>query len=356
MNNTHSVKSEIFGKLADGREVRIYTLTNRHGLKARVMEYGAILVSMEAPDKHGKMADLTHGFDTLEEWVNHNGSYFGATVGRCGNRIAAGKFSLDGVDYTLVTNNDPGGIPCHLHGGSIGFDKVLWTGKAGENSVEFTRVSPDGEEGYPGALSVKVTYTLNDDNELIWEATAVTDAPTIVNMVHHSYWNLSGDPRTTILDHELTLNADSYLPTDAGLIPTGEIAPVAGTPMDFTHAQMIGARIDEDFKPLEYGAGYDHCWILREGTGVRAAARLRDPSSGRVMDISTNQPAVQCYAAYYLDGVTPGKNGGPYASRTAIAMETEGFPDAPNQPGFPSCVLRPGETYTHTLVHGFSVG
>jgi aldose 1-epimerase len=355
MSTTTGATKESFGKLPDGRDVGIFTLTNRHGLKARVTEYGAILVSLEAPDRLGNLADLTHGFDTLDEWVRNNDPYYGATVGRFGNRIAGGKFSLDGIDYSLVTNNAPGGIPCHLHGGTTGFDKVLWVGKAVNQSVEFSRVSPAGEEGYPGSLDVRVTYTLTDENELIWEASAVTDAPTIINMVHHTYWNLSGDPRSTILNHEMTLHADHYLPTDAGLIPTGEIAPVAGTPMDFTRPQALGARIDEDFKPLEYGAGYDHCWILREGGGVRPAARLRDPKSGRVMEVLTNQPAIQCYAAYYLDGVTPGKNGVPYASRTAIAMETEGFPDAPNKPGFPSCVLRPGEIYTHTLVHRFSV-
>lgn len=355
MSTTSGITREVFGTLPDGREVGIYTLTNRNGLRARVMEYGAILVSMEAPDRDGNLADLTHGFDTLGEWLSNNGPYFGATVGRFGNRIAHGRFSLDGVEYSLVTNNEPGGIPCHLHGGKTGFDKVLWDGTTVGNSVEFSRVSPDGEEGYPGNLRVKVTYTLTDENELVWEASATTDAPTVVNIIHHSYWNLSGDPRTTILDHEMTLHADHYLPTDAGLIPTGEIAPVAGTPMDFTRPQALGDRINEDFPALKHGAGHDHCWVLRDGAGVRPAARLRDPKSGRVMEILTNQPGIQCYSAYYLDGATPGRNGVPYASRTAIAMETEGFPDAPNKPGFPSCVLRPGESYTHTLVHRFSV-
>lgn len=348
------IAKEVFGTLPDGREVAIFILTNKNGLKARVTEYGAILVSMEIPDQSGKMADVTHGYDTLEGWLS-NDSYFGATVGRFGNRIAHGKFQLDGKEYRLVANNDPGGIPCHLHGGAKGFDKVLWTGKAtSPNSVEFSYLSKDGEEGYPGNLSVKVTYTLSDDNELKWEASASTDAPTIVNLIHHSYWNLSGDPATTINDHELTLFARGFLPTNAGLIPNGEIVPVAGTPMDFTKPAIIGARIEADFEPLQFGAGYDHCWVLDEGPGVRPAARLRDPKSGRVMEISTNQPAIQFYGGNFLDGTVAGKHGVKYNHRTALCLETEGFPDSPNQPAFPSPVLRPGETYSHVMIHKFS--
>jgi aldose 1-epimerase len=272
------MKQEIYGKMPDGSEVKIFTLTNKNGLKARVTEYGAILVSMETPDKSGKSADITHGYDTLDGWLT-NTSYFGATVGRFGNRIAHGKFTLDGKEYTLATNNDPGGIPCHLHGGVKGFDKVLWSGKPTDsNAVEFTYLSKDGEEGYPGNLTVKVTYSLNDDNELKWEARATTDAPTILNVVHHSYWNLSGDPTTSINDHLLTLNAPSYLPTDIGLIPTGEIAPVAGTPMDFTKPTAIGERLGANFEALKFGGGYDHAWVLEQGDGLRLAARLKDPN------------------------------------------------------------------------------
>jgi aldose 1-epimerase len=354
MSDSSAVKQEIFGKMPDGREVRIFTLTNRNGLKARVTEYGAILVSMETPDKSGKSADITHGYDTLEGWLT-NTSYFGATVGRFGNRIAYGKFTLDGKEYTLATNNDPGGIPCHLHGGIKGFDKVLWTGKpTGSNGVEFTYVSKDGEEGYPGNLTVTVTYSLNDDNELKWEARATTDAPTIVNVVHHSYWNLSGDPNSSINDHHLTLHAPSYLPTDAGLIPTGDIAPVAGTPMDFTKPTAIGERVGADFEALKLGGGYDHCWVFEKGEGLRPAAKLKDPKTGRVMEISTDQPAIQFYGGNFLDGTVTGKGGVKYAHRTALCLETEGFPDAPNKPAFPSCVLRSGETYRHTMVHRFS--
>jgi aldose 1-epimerase len=353
--NENPVKEEQFGRMPEGREVKIFTLTNKNGLRARVTEYGAILVSMETPDRDGKLADLTHGYDTLEGWLT-NTSYFGSSVGRFGNRIADGKFTLDGKEYTLATNNDPGGIPCHLHGGVQGFDKVLWTGKAaGENSVAFTYVSKDGEEGYPGTLTTKVTYTLTDDNELKWEAEATTDAPTVLNLVHHSYWNLSGDPKTTINDHELMLAADHYLPTNIGLIPTGEIAPVLGTPMDFTAATGIGERrVGAEFEALKFGGGYDHAWVLRKGEGVRLAARLKDPKSGRVMEISTDQPAIQFYGGNFLDGKAVGKNGVAYAYRTALCLETENFPDSPNQPSFPSSVLRPGETYKHVMIHKFS--
>lgn len=344
----------VFGKMPDGREVKIFTLENSKGLRARVTEYGAILVSMEIPDKDGKLADVTHGYDTLEGWLG-NQSYFGATVGRFGNRIAHGKFTLDGKEYQLATNNDPGGIPCHLHGGEKGFDKVLWEGKVvGDDKVEFTYVSKDGEEGYPGTLTAKVTYTLTEDNELIWEASATTDAPTIVNMVHHSYWNLSGDPTTSINDNVLRLNAPNYLPTNAGLIPTGEIASVEGTPMDFTEPTAIGERVDADFEALKLGLGYDHCWVLPKGEGVQLAARLKDPKSGRVMEISTDQPAIQFYGGNFLDGTVAGKGGVKYAHRTALCLETENFPDAPNQPDFPSSVLRPGETYKHVMIHKFS--
>ena len=351
---TTGLKQEIYGKMPDGREVRIFTLTNKHGLKARVTEYGAILVSMESPDKSGKTADITHGYDTLDGWLT-NTSYFGSTVGRFGNRIKDGRFTLDGKEYTLATNNDPGGIPCHLHGGIKGFDKVLWSGKPTvSNGVEFAYVSKDGEEGYPGNLTVRVTYTLSDDNELKWEVQATTDAPTILNVVHHSYWNLSGDPNTSINDHILTLNAPSYLPTDAGLIPTGGIAQVAGTPMDFTKPTAIGERVAADFEALKFGGGYDHAWVLKKGEGIRLAAKLKDPKSGRVMEISTDQPAIQFYGGNVLDGTVAGKGGVKYPHRTALCLETEGFPDAPNKPNFPSCVLRPGETYRHTMIHKFS--
>jgi aldose 1-epimerase len=352
---TPGVTREVWGKMPDGREVALFTLTNANGLRARVTEYGAILVSMETPDRQGKPADITHGYDTLEGWLT-NTSYFGATVGRFANRIAHGKFTLDGTAYQLATNNAPGGIPCHLHGGETGFDKVLWSGTATDDGVELTYLSKDGEEGYPGNLTVKVTYRLTADNELHWMAEATTDAPTIINLAHHSYWNLTGDPTVSINGHELMLAADHYLPTNAGLIPTGEIAPVAGTPMDFTQPTVIGARLDAAFEALEFGGGYDHAWVLRKAGGdapVRLAARLRDPASGRIMEILTDQPAIQFYGGNFLDGTVAGKGGVKYAHRTALCLETENFPDAPNQPDFPSAVLRPGETYTHTMIHRF---
>lgn len=347
------VVREVYGTLPGGQEVAIFTLTNTHGLRARVTEYGATLVSLEIPDRDGKLADVTHGYDTFEGWLT-NTSYFGATCGRYSNRIADGKFTLDGKDYQLATNNEPGGIPCHLHGGKVGFDKVLWSGTATENGVKLTYLSKDGEEGYPGNLTVTVTYELTDNNELRWQATATTDAPTIVNLVHHSYWNLSGNPESSINDHLLTLAADHYLPTNPGLIPTGEIAPVANTPMDFTTPTEIGSRLEVPFEALELGGGYDHAWVRRKGEGTRLAARLHDPKSGRVMELHTDQPAIQFYGGNFLDGTVTGKGGIKYPHRSALCLETEQFPDSPNQPTFPSPVLRPGETYTHTMVHRFS--
>lgn len=348
------VKEDNYGATPDGKKVKIYTLTNKHGVTAQVTEYGAILVSMKTPDKAGKLGELTHGYDTLAGWLT-NTSYFGSTVGRFGNRIKDGKFSLDGKDYKLATNNEPGGIPCALHGGLKGFDKVVWTGKVIEGKgVEFSYVSKDGEEGYPGNLTVHVTYTLDDSNELKWEAKATTDAPTVLNIVQHTYWNLSGDQSTSINDHVLQLNADGYLPTDAGLIPTGKIDPVAGTPMDFTKPTAIGERVDADFEALKLGGGYDHAWVLKKGEGMHLAARVKDPKSGRVLEISTNKPAVQFYGGNFLDGTVTGRDGIAYAKRTALALETEGFPDAPNQPSFPTAVLRPGEKYDHQMIFKFS--
>lgn len=349
------IETALYGTLPDGREAQIFTLTNAHGLRARVTEYGAILVSMEIPDKEGKLADVTLGYDTLEGWLT-NTSYFGSTVGRFGNRIAHGRFTLDDKEYQLATNNNPGNIPCHLHGGKQGFDKVLWRGEVDEknNAVTFTYVSKDGEEGYPGTLSVKVTYSLTDDNELKWEAEATTEAPTVVNLVHHSYWNLTGDPRQSINSHELVLHADEYLPTNAGLIPLGSKAPVAGTPMDFRKPTAIGARVGDDFEALKLGGGYDHAWVLQSGEGARPAARLRDPVSGRAMEILTDQPGIQFYGGNFLDGTVTGKGGVVYPHRSGLCLETENFPDAPNQPTFPSAVLRPGETYRHRMIHRFT--
>ena len=354
-----SVVESLHGKMPDGQDVSLFTLVNTSGMIATVTEYGAILDSLSVPDKDGNFADITHGYDTLEGWLT-NTSYFGATVGRFGNRIAHGKFTLDGKEYTLATNNDPGGIPCHLHGGIKGFDKVLWSGESfeeeGARGVKLTYRSADGEEGYPGNLIVEVKYTLTDANELVWEARATTDAPTVVNIVHHSYWNLSGDPTTSINDHELTLYANNYLPTDPGLIPTGELKPVKGTPMDFTTPHLIGARVDEDYESLKLGGGYDHAWVIsgEKVDNLKLAARVKDPETGRVMTIKTNQPAIQFYGGNFLDGTVTGKGGVAYAHRTALCLETENFPDAPNNPKAPSAELRPGKVYFHKMVHTFS--
>lgn len=336
---------EIHGTLPDGRIARIFTLENTNGLRARVSEHGATLVSMETPDRVGNSAHIATGCDQFEDWLR-NPNYEGSTVGRFANRIAGGKFSLDGVNYKLAVNNGPN----HLHGGIQGFSHRLWTGvTAGDGSVEFTRVSPDGEEGYPGTLTARVTYRLTDDDELIWEADAITDSPTIVNLVNHTYWNLSGGPITAIGDHLLTVDAHAFLEKDGTGIPTGKRVPVAGTPMDFTTARPIGGRIGE----LEHG--YDHCWVLQNGGDVLPAARLEHPVSGRVLEIATNQPGIQVYTAHFFDGTLTGRGGEKYPSRAAVALETQNFPDAPNQPDFPSCVLRPGETYRHTMIHRFSI-
>ena len=350
------ISVEPFGKLPDGTEAQLFTLTNKHGLRAKISDLGATLVAMEVPDKAGKIEDVTHGFDNAEGYLSEGNPYFGATVGRFGNRIANGVFKLDGKEYTLATNNKPGGIPCALHGGTVGFNKKMWKATTDEanNTVTLVYVSDDGEEGYPGTLTTKVTYTLTQDNELKWEVSATTDAPTVLNIVQHTYWNLSGDPTTLINDHILTLNADKYLPTNAGLIPTGKEDPVAKTPMDFTKPTAIGARVEEKFEALKLGGGYDHAWVLKPGNGVRLAARLKDPKSGRVLEISTDKPAIQFYGGNFLDGKVAGKKGVKYAFRTACALETEGFPDAPNQPSFPSSVLKPGETYKHTMLFKFS--
>ena len=343
-----------YGRMPDGRQVSVISLTNAGGLKATLTDYGATLISMEVPDREGKTADITLGYDTLEGWLS-NTSYFGATVGRYANRIAQGRFTLDGEAHTLAANNGAN----HLHGGITGFDKKLWSMKEvrrkGAVGVKFTYTSPDGEEGFPGNLETTVTYWLTRDNELHVEFEASTDKATLVNLAHHSYWNLTGDPNRSINDHRLMLAADFFLPVDEGLIPTGELRPVKGTPFDFTRPTVIGARLNETNQQLQYGRGYDHCWVLRKGQGLRLAATLHDPSTGRAMDILTDQPGIQFYGGNFLDGSTTGKKGIRYQHRTGLCLETELFPDSPNHTEFPSPVLRPGQTYRHTMVHRFYV-
>jgi aldose 1-epimerase len=351
MTTTAGIQETLYGTLPDGHEVRAFEIVNSQGMRAQVMNYGAILISLETPDRNGLLADVTLGYDSLDSWLA-NPCYFGATVGRYGNRIANGQFILDGTPYQLSLNEQ--GVR-HLHGGHSGFNCKLWNARVIDSStVEFSLTSPDGDEGFPGTLHATVCYSLTDDNELIWRATATTDAPTPVNLVHHTYWNLSGNPHSLISDHLLQLDAPSYLPVIDG-IPTGEIAPVSGTPMDFSAPHRIGDRIDADFPHLQARGGYDHCWVLSPHYGLRLAGRLSDPQSGRSMEAWTDQPGIQIYAGNFIDGSLPGKNGITYAPRSGVCLETQKFPDSPNQPGFPSCILRPGDVYQHTLIHKFSV-
>ena len=352
-----AISTSHYGTLPDGSAIRCYTLTNLHGLRVTLLDYGATVASVEIPDRHGRRIDVTHGYDDLTGWLG-NTSYFGANVGRYANRIAHGKFTLDGKIHTLATNNAPGGIPCHLHGGNMGFDKKLWAGRAvkkpGALGVEFTYVSPDGEEGYPGTVAVKITHWLTEKNELVIEYHATTDQPTIINLTNHTYWNLTGNPRQQITGHKVQLESDAVLAVDQGLIPTGSKQPVKGTPFDFTRPQEIGSRIGVDDALLRVGNGYDHCWVLREENGLRLAARVEEPQSGRVLELFTDQPGVQFYTGNFLNGTAVGKGGVNYDFRTAFCLEPQGFPDAPNQPHFPSANLRPGQVYEHVLMYRFS--
>lgn len=337
----------------DGQPAQLFTLINSQGMTAQVSELGAHLISVALPDEEGQPVEVTLGHADFEGWCN-NGPYLGATCGRFGNRIAAGRFTLGEQTYTLATNNDPAGIPCHLHGGVVGFNRKVWSGtplaEAGRQGVQLTLTSPDGEEGYPGTLEVTVTYWLNDENELTWAAEATTDKATPVNLVNHTYWNLSGDFNTEITDHEIELNADYFLPTTPGMIPTGELQDVTGTPMDLRNPTMIADGIDVEFDAIQFGGGYDHCWPVSGELGmIRRAAVVCHPGSGRRMEVLTDQAGVQFYTGNFLDGTVHGRNGDSFRRRTGFCLETEGFPDAPNHPGFPSCILNPGQTYRHTL-------
>jgi aldose 1-epimerase len=339
-----------------GKPVEAVTLKNGHGLEVQAISYGAIITSIKVPDRAGKTADVVLGFDQPDQyWADPPPPYFGAIVGRYGNRIAKGKFSLDGKTYTLATNN---GVN-HLHGGNKGFDKVLWAITTKDSpegsSAIFTRTSPDGEEGYPGTLQVRITYTLTEKNELIVDYHATTDKATPVNLTQHSYFNLAGEGSGDILGHQLTIDADRYTPVDDTLIPTGELASVQGTPFDFRQPTAIGARIEQKNAQLTNGKGYDHNWVLnRKGTGLQHAARLTDPKSGRTMDVATTEPGVQFYTGNFLDGTIKGKGGHVYGHRGALCLETQHFPDSPNQPKFPSTILQPGKTYESRTVFTFS--
>ena len=349
-----SVAETAFGTLEDGGKVTLYTLTNSSGAEAKIINYGAIVVSLKVPDKQGKPRDVVLGYDDLAGYVKDK-DFFGSTVGRYGNRIGAGKFTLDGKTYKLDLNNGPN----HLHGGAHGFYKKLWKAEAVKGKdgpgVKLTYVSKDGEEGYPGTVTMTVTYTLTRENGLRIDYQGTTDKPTLLNPTHHSYFNLSGDPTHKILDEELTIVADKTTPVDAGLIPTGTLADVAGTPMDFRKPTKIGARIDAKDEQLGFGRGYDHNWVLSTPSKkVRKVAELSDPTSGIVMQILTDQPGLQFYSGNFLNGTIHGKNGVAYQHRTAVCLEPQVFPDAPNHPTFPSAVLRPGQRYTQTTVYQFS--
>jgi aldose 1-epimerase len=349
-----SIVDTAFGTLEDGGKVTLYTLTNPSGAEAKIINYGATVVSLKVPDRQGKLRDVVLGYDDLSGYVKDK-DFFGVTVGRFGNRIGAGKFTLDGKTYQLDLNNGPN----HLHGGAHGIYKRLWKAEPAKSKdgpgVKLTYVSPDGEEGYPGKVTLTVTYTLTDKNGLRLDYQATTDKPTILNPTHHAYWNLSGDPTQTILDEELTIDADKTTPVGAGLIPTGKLADVAGTPMDFRKATKIGARIDAKDEQLDLGKGYDHNWVLRTpGKKVHKAAELYDARSGIVMQILTDQPGLQFYSGNFLNGTIHGKQGVAYQHRTAVVLEAQRFPDAPNHPTFPSAVLRPGQRYTQTTTYQFS--
>jgi aldose 1-epimerase len=343
-----------FGKTPGGEMTHVYTLENKSGMKIKLLDLGATLMAAEVPDKAGKTADVLFGFDDPAKYLSDDNQYFGNVVGRYGNRIGKGKFTLDGKEYTLATNNAPN----HLHGGGDrALSKVVWKGEKSDadNSVTFTYTSPDGEEGYPGELKSKVTYTLTDDNTVRIEYAATTDKPTILNLTNHAYFNLAGAGSPTINDHVITLYADHYTPVDSTFITTGEIAKVEGTALDFRTPHAIGERVDS-FGEYE-GAGYDHNFVLNKTAsdvdGLHKAATVKDPNSGRVLTVLTDQPGVQFYGGNFLKGQT-GKDGKTYANRSGFCLETQHYPDSPNKPEFPSVVLRPGETYTHTCVYAFS--
>ena len=338
-----------FGTTAEADLVSLITIAHPSGIQARVTNLGATLVSLQVPDRNGDTGEVVLGLPCAEDYVRHAGSYFGATVGRFANRITDGRFSLDERDYQLNTNNAPGGIPCHLHGGQHGFHRQLWTVEdIKPDAVRFRYRSADGEEGYPGNLTVDVTYEVGPGRGLTWTAEATTDAPTIVNLVHHPYWNLSGSSTATVDQHNLQLFADAYLPVTEGLIPTGEICTVTGTSMDFRQPRAVGGVGSCD---------YDHCWVLNRQPGeddLTLAARLSDPVSGRVLEISTNQPGIQFYDGKYLDGSAIGRTGTPHGPRAGLCLEPQNFPDAPNHPNFPKSRLDPGEAYTNHIVYKFA--
>jgi len=344
-----NITKQPFGQTPDGEKVDLYTLTNANGLQLKVMTYGGIVTELRVPDRDGKLGDIVLGYDNLDDYIKAN-PYFGALIGRYGNRIGEGKFTLDGTEYTLATNNGPN----HLHGGIKGYDKVVWKAEPVNidegAALKLTYLSKDGEEGYPGNLSCTVIYVLTNKDEWKIQYEALTDKPTILNLTNHSYFNLGGHDSPDTLGHELQINADNFTPVDAGLIPTGEIKPVKGTPMDFTQINTIGSRI------AQVEGGYDHNYVLNKPDDQKQlswAVTVTEPATGRQMQIFTTEPAVQFYSGNFLDGSNEGK-GAVYNKHAGFCLETQHYPDSPNKPDFPSVVLRPGEKYTHLAVHRFS--
>jgi aldose 1-epimerase len=348
------VEKTLYGKLPDGREVNQYTLMNKSGATIKIINFGAIVTSLTVPDRNGKYEDIVLGYDSLQGYLTGE-SYFGAIVGRYGNRIGKGKFKLDGKEFQLALNNGEN----HLHGGIIGFNKVLWDARTVQDStgpsVELAYISRDGEEGYPGKVTLTVTYTLTDKNELRIVYKGITDKVTILNPTHHSYFNLSGSFKNTILDQYLTIEADAITPVDKGLITTGKYLDVTNTPMDFRTPTAIGARINDLFEQLIFGKGYDHNWVIRNYTKgkVRKASEVYEQKSGRVMTVYTDQPGLQFYSGNFLDGTAKGK-GVSYQFRTGLCLEAQCYPDSPNKPEFPSVTFKPGEIYEQTTIYQFS--
>jgi aldose 1-epimerase len=360
-NSAHSALPPIteipWGNLPDGRQVSLFTLENGKGARVRIANFGALIVSLEVPDKNGELGDVVLGYDSIEGYLADKATYFGAVVGRVANRIAGGRFTLNGREFSLATNNTPAGIPCSLHGGDIGFDKVLWSAKTvtvgAQSSLVLNYKSADGEEGYPGNLDVTVIYTLSPENTLRVEYGATTDKATPVNLSQHTYFNLEGEGADTILDHRLRINASRITPVTAGLIPTGEFRLVAGTPFDFKQPHSVGERIEASDEQLEFGAGYDHNWVIDGDDKVKIAAEVYAPRSGRVLTISTTEPGIQFYSGNFLD-VASGKGGKPYAWRSGMALETQHFPDSPNQSSFPRITLQPGQRYASITEFAFA--
>jgi aldose 1-epimerase len=350
----NDVKKQAYGKMPDGAAVELYSLTNANGMQAGIITYGGTVVSLTAPDRNGKYADVVLGMDDLAGYMKAT-AFFGALIGRYGNRIGHAQFTLDGNTYKLPAN-DNGNT---LHGGPAGFDKRVWTVVPGSNSPDgptlaLTYVSKDGEAGFPGTLTAKVFYTLTAKNELKIDYVATTDKPTVVNLTNHSYFNLAGQGEGDVLGHEVTILADRFTPVDDKLIPTGELRSVAGTPFDFTKSTAIGARIEANDEQIKFGKGYDHNWVLNKGAAfITKAAEVHEPKSGRVMEVWTNEPALQFYTGNFLDGTLQGK-GKTYIHRGAFCMETQHYPDSPNKPAFPTTELKPGETYRTTTLYRFS--